>query len=76
MNGVEKSVIDFIIGCEQMEDILENMIIDKQREKVLTKYAASKGHIKQIKSDHNVLFARFKLKYKMKKIEVRREFFI
>ena len=72
---VEKSVIDFILCCEELASLLEEMVIDDKRTHVLTKFASAKGVIKKVESDHNVLHAKFTLNYKPKKVEVRREIF-
>ena len=63
VNGEEKSVIDFIITCDKLAEYLEVMLIDEKRLFALTKYASQKGRKKIIKSDHNILYAKFSIKY-------------
>ena len=58
VNGIERSVIDYIIVCKEMEHFLEEMKIDEDRNHVLTKYGKN---ITQ--SDHNLLFSKFSIKY-------------
>ena len=70
-----KSLLLGILGSEDLEDLLEEMIVDDKREHVLTKFATTKGAMKKVESDHNPLFANFSIKYKPKKTEVRREIF-
>ena len=68
VDRVEESVIDYILGSEDLEDLLEEMIVDDKREHVLTKFATTKGTMKKVESDHNPLFANFSIKYKPTKI--------
>ena len=42
-NNVERSVIDYVILCERMEEYLEEIMIDDDRIHVLTKYARPNG---------------------------------
>ena len=67
----EQSVIDYIVTCDSLADLLEEMMIDDERIHVLTKYSLKK----RVKSDHNVMFAKFKLNYTTKKNIVRKEIF-
>ena len=59
----EKSIIDYILVCENLSNYLEQMLIDEERHFPLTKYATSKGVKKLVKSDHNILYAQFSLTY-------------
>ena len=67
----EKSVIDYLIICEEMKEYLEEMIIDDDRTMVLTKY--NKKSIKT--SDHNVMIGHFNLKFDRKVFGKRIELF-
>ena len=67
----EKSVIDYLIICEEMEEYLEEMIIDDDRTMVLTKY--NKKGMKT--SDHNVMIGHFNLKFDRKVFGKRIELF-
>ena len=71
----EKSVLDYIIVSEELFAHLEEMIIDEDRIHVLTKYATTMGHQKLSESDHNILFAKFKIKMQQKIRKERVELF-
>ena len=71
----EKSVLDYIIFCEILEPYFHEMIIDEPQNHILTKYVNTKGAIKHIKSDHNILFANFILQYQRGETKIKREFF-
>ena len=51
------------------------MIVDEERENVLTKYVSSKGNRKKVESDHNNLIGKFTLKFSTVENKVRREIF-
>ena len=57
MDGVEQSVIDFVIMSSDLINHVEYMHIDDKRENVLTKLTKSKKgkqrHTKKVESDHN-----------------------
>ena len=59
--GIEESILDFLIVCEEMSNFFQSMKIDPSC--VLTRYMKSKGKIKIIPSDHFPLFAQFKLRW-------------
>ena len=59
-NITEKSVLDYIIICEEMKEYLESMFVDEERIHTFTKYSGKKS-LKKTLSDHNVLFANFSL---------------
>ena len=59
----EKSIIDFVIVCEGLKQHFESMSIDDTRTYTLTKYCTTKGVKTKTQSDHNILFAKFGLKY-------------
>merc|ERR1712030_124172 len=63
------------MGCDELADVLGEMIVDDQRDNVLTKYTRHKGKLKKIESDHNSLFAKFDLEYCITESDVRREIF-
>ena len=75
LNKVEKSVIDYIVVCEEMKKYLEEMIIDDDRFHVLTKYAGKQGGKKKILSDHNIMFSKFSIQCEYKRKTIRKEFF-
>ena len=74
-NGVEESIIDFVLLSDDLSDALENIIIDDKREHVLTSIKKTKNGIKNIESDHNTIFTRFKFEWKKKFKEKRIEMF-
>ena len=59
VNGSERSVLDYVILCQEMFSFLSNMKIDEARAHVLTKY--SKGKVKAVvtQSDHNSIICHF-----------------
>ena len=67
----ERSVIDYVIACEEMSSFLRNMLVDEKRKYVLTKF--NRTH--KVESDHNSIFALFNLTFRMKKPVVRNEIF-
>ena len=68
----ERAVLDYILVCEKMKTFLNEMLIDEDRVHVLTKYA-KKGNNKV--SDHNIMFAKFNIKYNCIAIKTRKEYF-
>ena len=75
IHGDEKSIIDFIIVCDQLATFLHKMIIDEKRANVLTKYVTLKGVRVKSESDHNPLFAEFSLTFSRKQSVTRCEMF-
>ena len=59
----------------ELEDFLENMMIDEHRTLVLTKYNRVKNGLKRIESDHNVIYAKFKIECNLRKYNTRKEVF-
>ena len=72
---VEKSVIDYIILCDGIKDFLDEMVIDEEKKYILRHVNKRKGASDYIKSDHNVLIAKFSLKMQQLKPSVRKEIF-
>ena len=68
----EKSVIDFIILCEDLKEYLEQIVIDDGRVHALTKYGKN-GKITV--SDHNVMLGIFNLSFNRSAVKPRTEFF-
>lgn len=62
--GIEMAVLDYVLACDRLASFLDSMLIDEQRVLTLTKYATTKGMKSVVKSDHNILFAKFSLEYK------------
>ena len=65
-DNTERSIIVHVIITEDMEEDLESLVVDEQRNHVLTRFTKSKNGIKETKSDHNVLITKFKLKWNRK----------
>ena len=61
--GVEKSILDYMVVCKDMYKYFESLYIDEKRVFTLCNYTSKKNK-KAIKSDHNPLFATFKIKYR------------
>ena len=70
----EESIIDFAIGCQEMVDIVEGMLINEEKKYLLTKYRKTKKGVKIQESDHNTLITTVKAtwnkKIKTKHVEV------
>ena len=49
----EQSIIDFVIGCEMMSDMITELVIDEEKLHALTSYRKTKTGPKVIQSDHN-----------------------
>ena len=59
-NGVEESIIDFVIISPGLEKDIKSLKIDEDRKHVLTKITKTKKGVKKQESDHNVLLSKFK----------------
>ena len=68
-------MLDYIIVSEELFAHLEEITIDEDRIHVLTKYATTMGLKKLSESDHNILFAKFKIKMQQKIQKERVELF-
>ena len=66
--GTEESVIDFFIVCEELFQNIVKMLIDEQRQYVLSRFYKCKNRISIVESDHNllVLYLSFKWSQTMK----------
>ena len=60
INGHEKSVLDYFVMCQELYLLLNSMIIDEGRTMVLTRYSKVHGQTVVKKSDHNLLYCKFK----------------
>ena len=67
----EESIIDFVIGCEDMVEMIESLKIDEDKKYSLTSYKKTKNGIKIQESDHNTLITTLNAKWS-KKIAVKR----
>jgi hypothetical protein len=57
----KESVIDHLVNSGDLKKDLESLIIDEERNHVLTKVTKTKKGIKKNKSDHNPLISKFKM---------------
>ena len=53
VEGTEESVIDFVIVSNDLENNIENLLIDEERNHALVKYRKTKNGRKTIVRDHN-----------------------
>ena len=60
---LEESVIDFFVICDKLDPYLECLVIDEDKENVLTNYKKKKGNVYSTDSDHHTLVMNLKLKY-------------
>ena len=74
-SGLEKSVLDYILVCESLGSLMETLMIDEQREFVLTSYTNYRGVKKATPSDHNIMYCTFSLDYRIKPKSLRKEIF-
>ena len=56
----EQSIIDFVIGCEMMSDMITELVIDEEKLHALTSYRKTKTGPKLIQSDHNSMITQVK----------------
>ena len=71
----EKSVIDYVVVCEDMKNYLEEMVIDDDRIYALTKYAGTMGSKKKVVSDHNIMYCKFSILFDCAPPQIRKELF-
>ena len=64
VKGVEISVLDYTIVCENLKMMFDHMMIDEDRTHVLTKYTKKRGLSIKTESDHNITFAKFNIQYR------------
>jgi hypothetical protein len=60
----EKSTLDYVIVCDVLANYVTNMLIDEKRMFTLTKFVSTRGMVKKIESDHNILYCSFNISYK------------
>ena len=75
MNGVEKSVIDFLVVCEELFSHMTEMMVDEEKKYPIESHVKSGTKIKVTKTDHNMITGKFNLKVLSKVNDVRREIF-
>ena len=61
-NCVEESTIDFVLLSEDLSEDLNEIIVDDERQHVLTKLVKTKNGIYKVESDHNPIKLSLNLK--------------
>ena len=74
-NKLEESVIDYFIVCQDFFSFIKSMIVDTDRNYVLTKYTKKKDKNYTVESDHNPLILEIDIPWNSKIIEDRIEIF-
>ena len=63
----EESIIDFVIVCEDMEDMIRKVTIDEERKHILTRHTKTKYGVKVKESDHHTIITEISVKWNKKK---------
>ena len=63
VSGTEKSVLDYLIVCQDMYTLLDSVKIDEERALTLSRYVNKSGNTIVTKSDHNIIQGKFDLKW-------------
>ena len=63
----EESIIDFVLVCEGMEEIISEVLIDEEKKYVLTRYTKTKNGFNKKESDHNTIITYIKSHWNKKK---------
>ena len=56
----EESIIDFVLGCEVMSEMIEGMSIDETKKHALASFRKTKNGTKVKESDHNSMITKVK----------------
>ena len=72
----EKSVIYYIVMCEEMSTFVAEISIDEDRVHVLSRFMKKKTGNRIIKSDHNILFSKFSITFNRSSRKIRKEIFL
>ena len=64
VNGVKKSIIDFVMVSQDLVKEIGKMMIDDQRKYVLTRLTKTKKGIVKKESDHNTMVTELQLRWK------------
>ena len=75
VNGVEKSVIDFLVVCEELFAHMTKMIIDEDNKYPIESHRKVGNKTKVTKTDHNLITGVFNLKTLKEEKVTRREIF-
>jgi hypothetical protein len=63
VDGIEESIIDFVIVSLDLVKDVENLLIDEQKEYALSKIVKRKNSVQVLHSDHHVMIASFGLSW-------------
>jgi len=69
----EESIIDFVITCEDVADIVSKMEIDEDKKYVLARYTKTKKGYKMQESDHNSIITSIDAEWNKKEVPKRKE---
>ena len=73
--AIEESIIDFVILSDDLRNEIESIIIDDEREHVLTRITKTKKGIVKVESDHNMIYTHLKIPWNKKVKDQRREIY-
>ena len=73
--SLERSVIDYVVLCDIMNDYLKEIVIDEARTDVLRHSFKKKNAKWVVSSDHNIIHCRFSLQFQNKSKIIRHEIF-
>ena len=74
-NRTEESVLDYFVVCQELYQNIVKMLIDEEREYVLSRFYKYKHKTSTVESDHNVLVLYLSFKWNQKIIVERREIY-
>ena len=63
----EESIIEFVLVCEGMEEIISEVLIDEEKKYVPTRYTKTKNGFNKKESDHNTIITYIKSHWNKKK---------
>ena len=69
----EKSIIDFVIACEEAAEMIDNMVIDEERKHVLARFTKTKTGVKVKESDHNSIITNVRANWNKNDVPKREE---
>ena len=75
VDSTEESIIDHLIISEDLKNELESLLVDEERNHVLTKTRKTKNGVVKVKSDHNPLVSKFKMTWNKRVKSARIEMF-
>ena len=67
----EESIIDFVLVCENMDDMVEGLVIDESKNHALTSYTKTENGTNVKESDHNSMITNIKALW-VKKPQIKR----